>query len=54
MVLAVLIALKTPKEQLLQTFSLTPESLKAARYRIRTKLSLEHKENLDDTLSSWV
>lgn len=54
MMLATLIALKTPKEQLLQTFALTPESLKAARYRIRTKLSLERKENLDETLHSWI
>lgn len=52
--LCLLIALGYDKETLCTTFALTPESFKAARYRLRTKMSLERRDNLDDILIGFL
>lgn len=52
--LCMLIALGVGKEQLQSIFSITPESLKAARYRLRTKLELERQDKLEDILQSML
>lgn len=52
--LSTLIALGVERENLQDIFGLTRESLKAARYRIRTKLQLERRDNLDDYLKNWL
>lgn len=52
--LSTFIALDVERETLQDIFGLTRESLKAARYRIRTKLKLERRDSLDDHLKNWL